>query len=311
MRAIRGKTILLRAAAAFVLLVIFPLTTAAQERDVRVILPLQLNARPTDEFERIEPEHRGKAGIGATCDAIAAAADANALPAPFLARLIWRESRFDSNAVARTGEQGIAQFPPGIAFKRDLRDAFDAEEAIPALAGYLAELRDRFGNIGLAAAAWEMGEERLAHWLENGGYLPVRTEDYLLAILGETPNTFRDAAATVAVKPLVEGKPFAEACRSIPDIGDAILLNDADRPAWGAQIAGHFDRATAEKQWQLLKQRHPALLGDLQPAIFSARSHLGRNRLYVVQIGADSRAEARAFCEKLRADDGACVVTRN
>lgn len=310
MPVVRGKFGFFRAVAALVILACAS-PAGAQERDVRVILPLQLDARPTDNFERITPEKAKPVDIGGICASIATAADDYGLPAPFLARLIWKESRFDPAFVARTGERGIAQFQPGLAFNRGLRDSFDAEQAIPALAAYLAELRDRFGNIGLAAAAWDAGEEKVARWLEKGGFLPIRTEDYLLAILGELPIVYRRADTGIIVPPLQEEKLFGESCPAIPQLGDAILLNDADRPAWGAQIAGHFNRNTALRQWELLQERHPDLLEGLQPAIFSARSHLGRNRVYVVQVAAENQAEAKAFCDRLRAQGGACVVTRN
>ncbi|GAB4361303.1 MAG: lytic transglycosylase domain-containing protein [Oricola sp.] len=310
MHAVRRKPVFPRAAAALVLAASFLVPASAGEHNVRVILPLQLDARPTDDFERIAPGRAKPVDTGRICDLIEASAEENRLPPAFLARLIWKESRFDPALVSRTGERGIAQFQPGLAFRLGLRDSFDAEQAIPALAGYLGKLRDRLGNIGLAAAAWDAGEGTVAEWLDKGGFLPIRTEDYLLAVLGELPIAYRKAAR-VAVPPLQQGEAFARSCRAMPGLGDAVLLNDADRPAWGAQVAGHFSRATAEKQWQMLKEAHPALLKGVEPAIFSARSHLGRNRIYVVQIGAESQAEAKAFCDKLRAEGGACVVTRN
>ena len=310
MRQVRGTSAFLRAAAASLLFAAWLAPASAQDRDVRVVLPLQLDAEPTDDFERISPERAKPVDIARICALIESSANANGLPPAFLARLIWKESRFDPGFVARTGERGIAQFQPGLAFKLGLRDSFDVEESVPALAAHLAGLRDRFGNIGLAAAAWQTGEQRVSHWLEKGGYLPIRTEDYLLAVLGELPIVYRKATV-VDVPPLQEGREFAQSCPAIPDLGDTILLNDADRPAWGAQVAGHFSRDTAMKQWDLLKQRHPALLRDAEPAVFSARSHLGRNRLYVVQIGAENQREAKAFCDRMRAEGGACVVTRN
>jgi soluble lytic murein transglycosylase-like protein len=49
------------------------------------------------------------------CREIGLAAAAHNLPARFLAKLIWQESRFDPRAVSRAGAQGIAQFMPGTA----------------------------------------------------------------------------------------------------------------------------------------------------------------------------------------------------
>jgi hypothetical protein len=37
----------------------------------------------------------------------------------------------------------------------------------------------------------------------------------------------------------------------------------------------------------------------------------GRRALYLVQVGADSRADADALCTSLRASGGACIVQKN
>ena len=70
------------------------------------------------------------------CLMLESAAKANDLPLPFLARVIWRESRFDPNAVGpvtRSGmrAQGIAQFMPRTAAERQLLDPFDPVQALP------------------------------------------------------------------------------------------------------------------------------------------------------------------------------------
>jgi hypothetical protein len=82
---------------------------------------------------------------------------ANDLPLEFFARVIWQESHFQPNAVGpitRSGQraQGIAQFMPGTASERRLLDPFDPVQALPKSAEFLSELRNQFGNLGLAAA---------------------------------------------------------------------------------------------------------------------------------------------------------------
>src|SRR5258708_4552331 len=64
----------------------------------------------------------------AMCLMIESAARASNLPLEFFARVIWQESRFQSDAVGpvtRSGQraQGIAQFMPGTASERRLLDA--------------------------------------------------------------------------------------------------------------------------------------------------------------------------------------------
>ncbi|HYI27959.1 MAG TPA: transglycosylase SLT domain-containing protein, partial [Bradyrhizobium sp.] len=88
----------------------------------------------------------------AMCLMIESAAKANELPLEFFARVIWQESRFQSDAVGpvtRSGQraQGIAQFMPGTASERRLLDPFDPVQALPKSAEFLSELRGQFGNL--------------------------------------------------------------------------------------------------------------------------------------------------------------------
>ncbi|WP_292378681.1 lytic transglycosylase domain-containing protein, partial [Mesorhizobium sp.] len=132
--------------------------------------------------------------IDKVCNLIQANADQNALPRDFFARLIWKESRFDPNAVSPVGAEGIAQFMPGTAKMRGLADSFDINQAIPASARYLAEMKTSYGNLGLAAAAYNAGESRVSRWLNSGGFLPMETESYVFDVMGEPVDKFTDPA---------------------------------------------------------------------------------------------------------------------
>ena len=118
------------------------------------------------------------------CRIIAREARRRVLPPDFLARLIWRESLFDPNAISPKGAQGIAQFMPGTARERGLADPFVPHEALQASAYLLADLRDRFGNLGLAAAAYNAGPNAVAKWRAGTNILPVETQDYVMFITG-------------------------------------------------------------------------------------------------------------------------------
>ena len=85
-------------------------------------------------------------------------ASQNDLPLAFFARVIWQESRFQSQAVGpitRTGQraQGIAQFMPGTARERGLLDPFNPVQALPKSAEFLNELREPVRQSGTAPAA--------------------------------------------------------------------------------------------------------------------------------------------------------------
>ena len=87
-------------------------------------------------------------------DTLAASANKSGLPVSFFANLIWQESRFVLRAVSPAGALGIAQFMPRTAVAVGLTNPFDPLKALPASARLLGGLFQRFGNLGLAAAAY-------------------------------------------------------------------------------------------------------------------------------------------------------------
>jgi len=129
----------------------------------------------------------------AVCRTIERSAQSAHLPVDFVTRVIWRESSFRAGVVSRAGAEGIAQFMPTTAQARGLADPFDPEQAIPKAARLLADLRQRFGNLGIAAAAYNAGEDRVNDWRRNGNFADVEefvesipfteTRDYVQAIM--------------------------------------------------------------------------------------------------------------------------------
>jgi hypothetical protein len=252
------------------------------------------------------------ATVGRICHLIEVHADLNDLSRDFLARLIWKESRFDPNAVSPAGAEGIAQFMPATASRRGLADPFDVEQAIPASARYLAELRSGFGNLGLAAAAYNAGEARVTRWLASGGFLPMETENYVIDIMGAPADSFSDRSHTGMVPPLHPGKDFRKACRDLPITRTAtVAMATVKQKPWGIQVAGNFRRDAAVRQWQRLSARFGKLLAGHDPLISRVRTPQGRRGIYAVRIGADTRQSADRICGQLRSAGGACVVVRN
>ncbi|MBX3583995.1 MAG: lytic transglycosylase domain-containing protein [Rhizobiaceae bacterium] len=250
--------------------------------------------------------------IGRICTLIEHEADRNGIPRDFFARLIFKESRFDPGAVSPAGAEGIAQFMPGTAAMRGLKDSFDIETALPASAKYLGELKTAFGNLGLAAAAYNAGEGRVSRWLSSGGFLPLETENYVLDIMGEPADLFIDASYSGTVQRLHPTVEFAEACRKLPVTMSAVVaMASVHARPWGIQVAGHARRAVAIKQWQRVKGRFSGLLAGHEPSVSRVRSARVPRGIYAVRIGADSRKEADRICASLRKAGGACVVMRN
>lgn len=250
--------------------------------------------------------------IGRVCDLIAMHAGQNGLPENFFARLIWKESRFDPNAVSPVGAEGIAQFMPGTAKMRGLENAFDIEQAIPASARYLGELKTSFGNLGLAAAAYNAGESRVSRWLASGGFLPLETEEYVLDVMGEPADNFTERAHAGTIRPLDKDATFSVACRKLPTLmSQTVAMASVNIKPWGVQVAGNFRRAAAVRQWQRVQGQFHALLGGYEPVVSRVRVNYARRGIYAVRIGVDDRAGADTICQKLRSVGGACVVMRN
>ena len=250
--------------------------------------------------------------IGRICAMIEREADKNAIPREFFARLIFKESRFDPGAVSPAGAEGIAQFMPGTAAIRGLDDSFDIDKALPASARYLGELKTDFGNLGLAAAAYNAGEARVTRWLSSGGFLPLETENYVLDIMGEPADNFTAASYRGKLRPLDPERSFGEACRDLPVIMSAVRpMASINVKPWGLQVAGNFRRATAIRQWDRIRARFPSLLAEYEPVVSRVRTPIGRRGIYAVRIGADSRADADIICQQLRAAGGSCIVMKN
>jgi hypothetical protein len=125
------------------------------------------------------------------CSTLETAASNHELPVAFFARLIWQESRFRIDARSPVGARGIAQFMPGTAEWRGLADPLDPIESLRKSADYLRELRNQFGNLGFAAAAYNGGSGRVQKWLKGRGGMPRETRDYVRIVTGSPIEEWR------------------------------------------------------------------------------------------------------------------------
>jgi soluble lytic murein transglycosylase-like protein len=257
------------------------------------------------------------------CLIIESAASASNLPLEFFARVIWQESRFQTDAVGpvtRSGQQaqGIAQFMPGTASERGLLDPFNPIQALPKSAEFLDELRHQFGNLGLAAAAYNAGPRRVQDWLAGTGGMPDQTRNYVLAITGSSVEAWRAAGKGGKDPP---GVP-PTSCRELmallkraPNPFVAELEQHVELAAaklWGVQLAAGFDRNKALAMYSRAVTHLSAVIGDRDPSLLSSvmRSR-GSHAFYQVRIGADTRNEADDLCNRIRRAGGACFVLKN
>ena len=240
------------------------------------------------------------------------------LPAMPFVRLIWKESRFDPNAVSPKGAQGIAQFMPGTAADRGLDDPFEPKSAIVHSADLLADLRNEFGNFGLAAAAYNAGAERVHSWLDGKSSLPAETIGYVYFVTGRDAEEWRLPETTLPDSLENPTEDVVESCRKLAPLvvravyeTEPLTASGAWRP-WGVQVSTSFSKARALSTFARLKARYASVLSEAEPFVRPERNlSRGRRDLYMVQIGADSRDDAGKLCDQLRYRGGACIVQKN
>lgn len=248
------------------------------------------------------------------CKAIEAYANTWHLPKGYLARLIWQESRFDPLAVSPAGAEGIAQFMPGTGRIRGVANAFDPAEALARSAEYLSFLNRRFGNLGLAAAAYNAGEGALERITGSGGYVPYETRDYVAIITGHPVERWLTGEVESVDYDLSKDKSFADACLQMAEARPMprLLPQSAQWRPWGVLIWQDFSADKAQSIFDRVRTRHADLIGEEQLLLLKVRNpNFGRRLRYSAMIGRDSQKEAAALCAKLTAAGANCLVQRN
>ena len=276
-----------------------------------------------DKTSADKPDAKESNTREAICLMIESAAKANDLPLELFARVIWQESRFQPDAegpVTRNGQraQGIAQFMPGTADERRLLDPFDPVQALPKSAEFLAELRSQFGNLGLAAAAYNAGPRRVQDWLDGKGQMPWQTRNYVSVITGATVEDWKDAGKggkMPASSPPTSCHQLMALLKRAPNpfvtqLEQHVALSAAK--LWGVQLAAGFDRNKALSMYARAIKGLSTVIGDRDPSLLSSVMRTrGFHAFYQVRIGTDTRGEADDLCNRIRRAKGACFVLRN
>ncbi len=280
-----------------------------------LLAPVPVRADPGTPARDL-PGPRGEESVQqALCRLITTAATSQKIPVAFLTRLIWQESNFRAGVTSPAGAQGIAQFMPGTALERGLDDPFDPEKAVPASAALLRELATRFGNLGLAAAAYNGGPNRVAAWLNGTGGLPAETEDYVLRVTGRSAD---DWAADAKAKIATAIKEDPQTCLALASTlrtaalqrGSAVL--EAPFAPWGVQLAGNFSKSLALASFSRARVSYAAILGDVRPMIIGTRLRSrGFHAFYRVRVPAQTRQAAETLCRRIKSARGNCVVLRS
>lgn len=252
--------------------------------------------------------------VADVCSAIERTAAHHGIPREFFARLIWQESRFDHQAVSPAGAMGIAQFMPSTAALRSLADPFDPAESLVRSAEYLSFLVRKFGNLGLAAAAYNGGEGRVGRYLGGSGGVAAETRAFVSIITGRPIEYWRGEDPEELDYALHPEQPFAEACQNM---AQAVPMPDFGRTPgewqpWGVLISQNFSAEIVRNAWERERSEHEAIFGEHPMLVITVRNlSLGTRLRYSAQVGFPTRQEAQAFCTRLLEAGGNCIVQRN
>jgi Transglycosylase SLT domain/SPOR domain len=272
-------------------------------------------------------------GASLICAMVESAAVANGLPLAFFARVVWQESRLRPDAVGpmtRSGRraQGIAQFMPLTAAERRLLNPFDPVQALPKSAEFLRELRAQFGNLGLAAAAYNAGPQRVRDWLGGKRTLPSETQAFVHIVTGRPAREWikpEEHALTVAIP---GGMPCPALIKLAGDEPTKLAGNEPTKlagksrdptrivpqtaPTWAVQLVGDRSETKALALYHQLQEKHKAILSAHRPVVIKTTLKVSAVPIWNrVRIVANSRETAEALCSRLRTAGESCLVQRN
>ena len=238
----------------------------------------------------------------------------HSLDTGFFARLIWQESRFDPNALSHANARGIAQFIPSTAALRGLRNPYNPADALTHSAQYLAELAQRFGNIGMAAVAYNGGENRATGFIAQTGGLASETIEYVQIITGLSAETWRDTPPAALDLRLSKTTAFMPACIQL---AQGRRLSPLPRPPrqtkpWGVQLAFGSTKSQARQRFAQRTARCAATIKGETPEFVQVKNRVsGRKGYIMARLGRTSRDSADALCARLRQSGCPCAVYKN
>jgi len=178
------------------------------------------------------------------------------------------------------------------AAQNDLPTDFFAKSA-----KFLRDLRREFGNLGLAAAAYNAGSGRVRDWLAGRRALPRETTAYVRIVTGYSPEQWAGPSAGMgemkSEKPVPCGEIAAFIARAPPPASKPT-------PVWGVELVGGPTDETALAAYRRVEQKYPSILVGRQAYV--VHHGLGRGSMgwAHVHVGADDRPSAEKLCADLR-----------
>jgi Transglycosylase SLT domain/SPOR domain len=254
------------------------------------------------------------------CLALRKEALANDLPVGFFIALIRQESQLDPLARSHVGAQGIAQFMPKTARWRGLADPFEPFQALHESGRWLHELHHQFGNLGLAAAAYNAGPRRVQDWIQGRAKLPDETKRYVAKITGRSADEWFRVGVVDHADTTKEDRVSCDAIKFAKS-GLPLRLRKPENPgrsrdqvehSWGLQLIGDSSESRAMAEYRRLQIKFSDVLANRPPVVLKNQvGAKGSAYWFRVRITERTREGATELCTKLQAKGGSCLLVRN
>jgi len=198
-------------------------------------------------------------GLGAAPDKlrpmIIDAAKQYGLDADLLARQIWQESRFNSDAVSSKGAKGLMQLMDGTAGDLKVSNPFDPRANIFGGARYMRQLLDASGgNNELALMKYNWGMGNVGNWINAGAdvsKVPEETRNYVSSIMSGGGTIAKGDASLDRTAAREKEEAIAREKRWAQTIRESSAAEEMRSQAIGKSVG---EQAQMRKEQELLAQ---------------------------------------------------------
>jgi hypothetical protein len=183
---------------------------------------------------------------------------------------------------------------------------------LPKAAEFLKDLRGQFGNLGLAAAAYNAGPGRVRAWMAGAASMPAQTRAYVEAVTGNSVDRWAAGQGLEVNAESVSCETLMAKLKQPPTTFLAALqqhvVTGVIQP-WGAILGADRSRPEILDRYAALQRRFTAVLAGRDPILLERGP--GSLPRYQVRVGTESRAAANDICKRIHLAGGDCVVLRN
>jgi hypothetical protein len=182
-------------------------------------------------------------------------------------------------------------------------------------ARWLRELRDQFGNLGLAAAAYNAGPRRVQDWLAGHGNLPGQTRAYVRIITGRPVDEWVRGTGEDRVDPQNRSSCDHLVKRAPVQPGITVTVQErSPRGPLGTSTDWQATGLNPNRSRITRRCKSDSRLSWLIGRPWSSRAVWrvgGSAPWYLIRVAESTRDRANQLCARLEAAGGSCLVFRN